>query len=131
MITTELLCSSQSTFRDIAAAHLISTDSFKSLIWLHKDKDPEVLDALKGKAKELLNGELEWEEVDRLVYHCSHLYIPPDLGLRKEAMHQCHDAPAIGYPGQNQTLEEVLHYYWWPGVEKFVHKYVAGCKTCT
>jgi hypothetical protein len=46
-------------FRDIATAHLISTDSFKSLIQSHKDKDPEVLDALKGKAKELLNGELE------------------------------------------------------------------------
>jgi hypothetical protein len=24
-------------------------------------------------------------------------------------------------------LEEVLHYYWWPGVEKFMRKYVAGC----
>jgi hypothetical protein len=72
----ELLCSSQS-----ATTHLISTDLFESLIWLHKDKDPEVLDALKGKAKELPNGELEWEEVDRLVYHCRSLYIPPDLGL--------------------------------------------------
>jgi hypothetical protein len=117
-------------FRDITTACLISTDSFESLIWLHKDKDPEVLDALKGKAKELPNGELKWEEVDRLVYHCGHLYIPPDLGLQQEALRQCHNAPAVGHPGQNQILEEVLHYYWWPGVEKFVCKYVAGCKTC-
>jgi hypothetical protein len=117
-------------FRDIAAARLISTDSFESLIQLHKDKDPEVLDALKGKAKELPNGELKWEEVDGLVYCRSHLYIPLDLGLQQEAMHQCHDAPAVGHPGQNQMLEEVLHYYWWPRVEKFVHKYVTGCKTC-
>jgi hypothetical protein len=74
-------------FRGIATACLISTDLFESLIQLHKDKDPEVLDALKGKAKELPNGEIEWEEVDRLVYHHSCLYIPPDLGLQQEAMH--------------------------------------------
>jgi hypothetical protein len=117
-------------FRDIAAAHLISTDSFESLIRSHKDKDPEVLDALKGKAKELPNGELEQEEVDRLVYHHGCLYIPPDLGLCQEAMRRCHDAPAVGHPGQNQMLEEVLHYYWWPGVEKFMCKYVTGCETC-
>lgn len=121
-------------FRTVASASLVSTDTLEDKIRASKTLDPEVVSALeklaKSKSGSNANGTLEWEEVNGLIYRSGRLYIPPGEGLRHEALRRCHDAKAVGHPGQNQTLEEVRRYYWWPQMEKFVRRYVAGCDVC-
>jgi hypothetical protein len=97
-------------------------------------RDPSVKTALSKMrsdgSRKLLDGTLEWEEVDGLIFYRGRLYIPDQLDLRREILRRCHDAPAAGHPGQHQTMEEVHCHYWWPGMDRFVHSYVSGCKTC-
>jgi transposase InsO family protein len=121
-------------FRTVAAANLMSTDAFEDMIRSSRDYDLEVetaLQRLKSQGpNQLPNGTLEWEEVDGLIYHHGRLYIPKGEDLRREALQRCHDAVAVGHPGQHVTLEEVKRYYWWPGVERYVKRYVSGCDAC-
>ena len=78
----------------------------------------------------LTNGLVEWEEEQGIVYHKGKVYVPADDGIRTEVLCQCHDAPTTGHPGKNGTLELINRYYWWPGMSRFVEKYVAGCDRC-
>lgn len=112
----------------------MSTDAFEKMIRSSTDIDAEVelaLQKLKIQGpNQLPNGTLEWEQIDGLTYYHGRLYIPKGEDLRREALRRCHDAVAVGHPGQHATLEEVKRYYWWPGVERYVKRYVSGCDAC-
>jgi hypothetical protein len=79
------------------------------------DRESSVAEALKSlKAKgpcRLLNGLLEWEEQDRLVYYKGKLYIPNNKELCGDIVKSCHDSPAAGHPGKHGTLELVSRLY--------------------
>uniref|UniRef100_A0A0W0FTJ2 Putative reverse transcriptase-rnase h-integrase n=1 Tax=Moniliophthora roreri TaxID=221103 RepID=A0A0W0FTJ2_MONRR len=96
------------------------------------EKEAEVLQAVEELKKKgprrLINGLLEWEEDNGLVYYKGKLYIPADKGLCTDVLKQCHDAPTAGHLGEHGTLEQVNRYYWWPGMGGFVRKYVQGCE---
>jgi hypothetical protein len=97
----------------------------------HKSSVAEALKSLKAKGPcQLLNGLLEWEEQDRLVYYKKKLYIPNNKELHGNIVKFCHDSPAIGYSGKYGTLELVSSLYWWPQMASFVDKYVLGCEKC-
>src|SRR5712671_4596715 len=59
-----------------------------------------------------------------------HLVIPPNEQLKREILQVLHDAPTAGHPGQDKTLTQVSHVYWWPGMRTWVTNYVAGCTVC-
>jgi hypothetical protein len=91
----------------------------------------EALKSLKAKGpRRLLNGLLEWEEQDGLVYYKGKLYIPNNKELRGNIVKSCHDSSAAGHPGKHGTLELVSRLYWWPQMASFVDKYVLGCEKC-
>ncbi|TFY63254.1 hypothetical protein EVJ58_g3352, partial [Rhodofomes roseus] len=98
------------------------------------EREAEVLTALRELRehgpRRLTNGLFEWEEDKGIIYYKGKVYVPADDGLRTEVLRQCHDAPTAGHPGRNGTLELVSRHYWWPGMAKFVEKYVAGCDRC-
>uniref|UniRef100_A0A0W0GER4 Putative reverse transcriptase-rnase h-integrase n=1 Tax=Moniliophthora roreri TaxID=221103 RepID=A0A0W0GER4_MONRR len=98
------------------------------------EKEAEVLQAVEELKKKgprrLINGLLEWEEDNGLVYYKGKLYISADKGLCTDVLKQCHDAPTAGHLGEHGTLEQVSRYYWWPGMSSFVRKYVQGCERC-
>uniref|UniRef100_A0A0W0FYW7 Putative DNA/RNA polymerase n=1 Tax=Moniliophthora roreri TaxID=221103 RepID=A0A0W0FYW7_MONRR len=75
------------------------------------EKEVEVLQAVEELKKKgpqrLINGLLEWEEEDGLVYYKGKLYIPGDKGLRTDVLKQCYDAPTVGHLGEHRTLEQV------------------------
>uniref|UniRef100_A0A0W0FVK7 Integrase catalytic domain-containing protein n=1 Tax=Moniliophthora roreri TaxID=221103 RepID=A0A0W0FVK7_MONRR len=74
------------------------------------EKEAEVLQAVEELKKKgpqrLINGLLEWEEDNRLVYYKGKLYIPVDKGLHTDVLKQCHDAPTAGHLGEHGTLEQ-------------------------
>ena len=42
------------------------------------------------------------------------IYIPTDL--RKEALHEYHDARPAGHPGVGAMMKKVLKHLWWPTI---------------
>src|SRR6266705_761337 len=66
----------------------------------------------------------------RLLFYNGHLYIPDDLGLRRQIVSDHHDTPTSGHMGALATSRSVRTSYWWPGLSSFVSKYVQGCAVC-
>ena len=52
------------------------------------------------------------------------------LVLRCELMAQFHNSPTTGYPGRDNTIALIAQHYWWPGMNNWIGKYVAGCTQC-
>ena len=122
-------------FLQVAASSLKSgEESLENRIRQSAEKEVEVLQQLQKLKttglRKLLNGLIEWEEEDGLVYHKGKLYVPLDVELRRDVIKSCHDAPAAGHLGRTGTLELVDRHYWWPTLRKDVTAYVQGCDTC-
>ena len=58
------------------------------------------------------------------------LAVPSRLVLRQELMAQFHNSPTAGHPGRDNTLTLVSQHYWWPGMNAWVERYMAGCAHC-
>ena len=118
----------------ILAATSTQGDSLEQQIRDCTQRETEIVQALatlKAKGpRRLVNGLLEWEENDGLLYYKGKLYIPNDKNLRNEVIHQCHDSITTGHPGKHGTLELVSRLYWWPRMSADTEHYVLGCDKC-
>src|SRR5258705_173453 len=91
--------------------------------------DDPVVKALKA----LDMGELrsdEWTCTEEVVLYQGRVYVPDDPQLRHDLVHAHHSAAVAGHPGQWKTLELVSQNYWWPGLSRYVAKFVTGCDAC-
>ena len=97
-------------------------------------REAEVLEGLqklkRHGPRKLVNGLVEWEEDNGLVYYKGRVYVPPDKELRKDVVKQCHDAQTAGHPGMHSTLELLSRQFWWPTMRSYVERYVEGCDAC-
>src|SRR5258708_9454773 len=78
-------------------------------------------------------GELcsdEWTCVEGVVLYQGRVYIPDNPQLRHDLVHAHHSTIVIRHPGHWKTLELVSWNYWWPGLSRYVTKFVAGCNAC-
>src|SRR5258705_1283955 len=57
-------------------------------------------------------------------------YVPDDPQLHHDLVHAHHSAAVARHPGQWKTLELVSRNYWWPGLSRYVAKFIAGCDAC-
>ena len=90
-----------------------------------------VLKALKEKAKRHPKVALaDCEEHDGLLLIEGLCYVPEVDPVRLEILRSTHDSPATGHPGQARTFELVSRNYWWPGMRKYIARYVDHCHTC-
>lgn len=96
-----------------------------------KERDEAVVKAFRelGSLKGVLRGS-EWSEEDDIVLFNGKIYIPKDDQLRYDIVRLHHDTVTAGHPGRWKTLELVTRNYWWPGVSRYVAKYVKGCDAC-
>ena len=58
------------------------------------------------------------------------LAVPSGLVLRCELLAQFHNSPTAGCPGRDNTIALITQHYWWPGMDAWVERYVAGCAHC-
>lgn len=58
------------------------------------------------------------------------LYIPDNLELKLQLLHETHDAPAAGHLGIGRTLERLKTYHYWPHMRRDVTNYVNACEAC-
>ena len=66
----------------------------------------------------------------RLLFYNGRLYIPDNLGLRRQIVSDHHDTPTAGHLGALATSRSIRTSYWWPGLSSFVSSYVQGCAIC-
>src|SRR5258708_3513293 len=91
--------------------------------------DDPVVKALKA----LDMGELrsdEWMCAEGIVLYRGKVYIPDNPQLCHDLVHAHHSATVARHPGCWKMLELVSQNYWWPGVSRYVAKFVAGCDAC-
>src|SRR5258708_3911662 len=91
--------------------------------------DNPVVKALKA----LDAGELrsdEWTRAEEVVLYRGRVYVPDDPQLCHDLVHAHHSAAVTRHPGRWKTLELVSRNYWWPGLSRYVTKFIAGCDAC-
>src|SRR5258707_64476 len=79
-------------------------------------------------ARELCSD--EWTHAEEVVLYRGRVYILDDPQLRHELVHAHHSTAVAGHPGRWKTLELVSRNYWWPGLSRYVAKFIAGCDAC-
>ena len=91
--------------------------------------DDPVVKALKA----LDVGELcsnEWTHTEGVVLYRGRVYVPDNPQLHHNLVHAHHGATVTGHPRQWKTLELVSQNYWWPGLSRYVARFVMGCDVC-
>jgi hypothetical protein len=68
---------------------------------------------------------------DGLLLYQQRIYVPDSEQLKSSIVQQNHDNPAVGHPGRARTFEILSRNYYWPGMRRFVHRYVDNCDTCS
>ena len=58
------------------------------------------------------------------------LAVPSGMVLRCELLVQFHNLPTAGHPGSHNTITLIAQHYWWPGMNAWVERYIAGCAHC-
>ena len=58
------------------------------------------------------------------------VYVPKNEELRVKIIQLHHDVLVAGYGGRWKTTKLVMRNYWWPGVTKYIEKYIDGCNMC-
>src|SRR5258708_7939804 len=91
--------------------------------------DDPVVKALKA----LDVGELcsdEWTCAEGVVLYRGKVYVPDNPQLHHNLVHAHHSATVAGHPGHWKTLELVSQNYWWPGLSRYIARFVTGCDAC-
>ena len=96
-----------------------------------KERDEAVVKAFKelGSSKGVLRGS-KWAEEEGVVLWNGKVYVPKDPQLRHDIVQLHHDSTITGHPGRWKTLELVTCNFWWPGISRYVAKYVKSCDLC-
>lgn len=50
--------------------------------------------------------------------------------MRQRVLWELHDAPLSGHPGSDETIRDIRRYFCWPGMNREIRRYVAGCHIC-
>src|SRR5258705_1164801 len=91
--------------------------------------DDPVVKALKA----LDVGELcsdEWTCAEGIVLYQGKVYVLDNPQLRHDLVHVHHSAIVARHPRHWKTLELVSWNYWWPGLSRYIAKFVTGCNMC-
>ena len=62
--------------------------------------------------------------------HKDRVYVPNSGDIRKIVMKEMHNVPYFGHLGYHKIVTAVRKPYYWPGMNKYVAKYIARCMKC-
>ena len=69
----------------------------------------------------------KWEDIS--TNQIFHQYVVP-YSKRRSVLQQCHDEKTAGHLGIKKTLHKIRLRYYWPGLQRDVRQYIAGCERC-
>src|SRR5260221_789607 len=91
--------------------------------------DDPVVKALKA----LDMGELhsnEWTCAEGVVLYQGKVYIPDNPQLHHNLVHEHHSTIVPRHPRHWKILDLVSWNYWWPGLSRYITKFITGCDAC-
>src|SRR5258708_39849683 len=91
--------------------------------------DDPVVKALKALDVGELHSD-EWTHTEGIVLYRGKVYVLDNPQLRHDLVHAHHSATVTSHPRHWKMLELVLQNYWWPGLSRYVTKFIAGCEAC-
>jgi hypothetical protein len=89
-------------------------------------KDPKLA---TSRLKSLLSRYSLDPETKMLLFN-NRVYIPQNTKIKLDILNLFHDSPVSGHPGRAKTLELVSRQFFWPGIRRFVNRYVFNCPIC-
>src|SRR5258706_15046518 len=103
-------------------------------VFMERIRQSDQYNDLVVKALKALDaGELcsnEWTCTEEVVLYRGRVYVPDDPQLHHDLVHAHHSAAVTRHPRRWKTLELVSQNYWWPGLSRYITKFVAGCDAC-
>src|SRR6266446_4626202 len=78
-------------------------------------------------------GELhsnEWMHAEGIVLYQGKVYVLDNSQLCHNLVHVHHSTIVTRHPGHWKMLELVSWNYWWPGLSRYIAKFVTGCDAC-
>src|SRR5258708_4747128 len=91
--------------------------------------DNPVVKALKALDVGELHSD-KWTCAEGIVLYQGKVYVLDNPQLRHDLVHVHHSAIVAGHPRHWKMLELVSWNYWWPGLSRYITKFVAGCDMC-
>lgn len=88
---------------------------------------------LSAKAKARLH---RYTYIDGLLFYAvdcddgHRVVVPHDEDLKFRILHEYHDSPMGGHLGREKTYLAVSRDFYWPGMYKWVRRYIATCEVC-
>ncbi|ESK84057.1 reverse transcriptase-rnase h-integrase [Moniliophthora roreri MCA 2997] len=70
---------------------------------------------------------LDWEIKNDLLFYKQQIHVPKDEDLQRAIIKDIHEGTGIGHSGQWNTVEQVQHNFWWPGMTKFIKNFIDRC----
>src|SRR5258706_15593675 len=99
----------------------------------HIQQSDQYNDPVVKALKALDAGELrsnEWMCMEGVVLYQHRVYVPDNPQLCHNLVHAHHSAIVVRHLGHWKMLELVSWNYWWPGLSRYIAKFVAGCDAC-
>ena len=77
----------------------------------------------------VLRGD-EWQIEKELVLKEGKVYVSKNEELRVEIIWLYYNVLVVEHKEKQKMIELVMRNYWWPGVTKYIRKYVENCDIC-
>jgi hypothetical protein len=94
--------------------------------WLHDPKISHMIQQLK--ANSLVSPRYSWHN-DELRYK-GHLYLSKQSQLKSTMLSELHATPTARHSGFTKTYDRVKRSFFWDGMKKDIHTFVAECDVC-
>ena len=89
-----------------------------------------IITLLADEGNPLTKTITNWEMIGTQLFKDRKQYVPDNINLQRELVKMFHDSTLGGHPGQLETFNKVVEFYWWPGQRTFIKNYVNGCSDC-
>src|SRR5260370_29887302 len=111
----------------------VTLEGEEAIFMEHIQQSDQYDDLVVKALKALDTGELhsdEWTCTEGVVLYQGRVYILDNPQLCHDLVHVHHSAIVIGHPGCWKMLELVSQNYWWPGLSRYIAKFIVGCDMC-
>ena len=107
--------------------------------WIEQNTKPEPLELSAGGPvlKSLWSQRAQLEVHNGMLYrrwtdeNKSTLQAIIPVKERRNVLQFSHDHKTSGHVGVTKTLSKIRQAYYWPGLQRDVRQYIAGCETCS
>jgi hypothetical protein len=104
---------------------------FDNLKEMYRD-DLDFKKVYEASENPVLRDRTQWIEYmiqDGLLFRGSHLSIPK-CSMRENLLKEKHSGGLVRHFGHDKTFSKLNGSYFWPGMRKYVNKFVDRCRIC-